>query len=139
MAGLLIGLALVLPTFIIEEFWRGRPLIDQGGEWWVVPAVVMAVGFFVGGLIVGLDCRRLTVAFRRGLLVAALTVGLTFVVDLFRRHALGQILTLGVEDLWLLAGLVAVLVGGLGAIVGCRFTRPKGGESRSRKRRARVD
>ena len=85
----------------------------------------MAIGFFAGGLIVGLDCRRVKVALLRGLLVAGLIVGLTFMVDLIRRHALGQILTLGVEGLWLLAGIAAVLAGGLGAIVGIRRTLPK--------------
>ncbi len=116
----LIGFAIVCPTFFIEEFWHGRPLIDQGGHRWVLPAIVMGLGFFVGGLIVGRRRRDVWNAFGHGLLVAAVIVGVTFIADLIRRDALGQVLTSSVEYLWFGAAALAIAVGGLGGVVGYR-------------------
>src|SRR5580658_2726539 len=86
---LLVGFVITCPTFLLEEFWHGRPLIDQGGIWWVLPAIVMALGFFIGGAIVGRRCRRPASAYAQGALVAAVTVWLIFMADLIRRHELG--------------------------------------------------
>jgi hypothetical protein len=116
--GLLVGLVITCPTFLIEEYWHGRPLIDQGGIWWTVPAVVMTLGFLVGGVIVGRQCRRWGSALAGGLLVSAVTVLLLFIADLFRRHLLAQVLTPGVERLWLLSAAGAVLVGAAGGLIG---------------------
>ncbi len=121
-AGLLIGLVIVGPTFLVEETWNGKPLIDQGGHRWVLPAIVMAVGFFVAGLLVGRYREDAVQAFGRGVLVAAVITGLTFLADVARRDALGKITTPAIEDLWFIAAILAVLVGGLGGIAAYRRT-----------------
>jgi hypothetical protein len=116
--GLLVGLLVTCPTFLVEEQSFGKPLIDHRSGWWVIPAAIMALGFFLGGLIAGFQARRVWTATAAGGLVAAVTVWLIFMVDLGRRHALGKPLNNGVERLWAVAAIGAILVGGLGGFVG---------------------
>jgi hypothetical protein len=119
--GLLVSLMVVGPTFLSEETWHGAPLIDRGGALWVVPAVVMAVGFFAGGMIAGYHRARVRGALLRGILVGALTISLALVGDLARRHLLNEGLQPRVLEYWLGAIVAAVLVAGLGGIGGRRL------------------
>jgi uncharacterized membrane protein YhaH (DUF805 family) len=129
--GILVGLLVACPTFLLEEAAFGKPLIDHHrSEWWVLPAVIMAVGFLLGGAIVGYRSRRGRDAFLAGGLVAAVTVGLLFIADLFRRHAVGKPLNNGVEKLWVLAAIGAIVVGGCGGVVGYLRTPPGGPTSK---------
>jgi hypothetical protein len=116
--GVFVSLAIVGPTFLSEETWRGAPLIDRGGLLWLVPSFVMAIGFFLGGTIAGYRRQGLKLALLQGLLVAAVTIGLAFVGDLGRRYLLGEGLQLRVLEYWVAAVAVALLVGGLGAAAG---------------------
>jgi hypothetical protein len=120
----LVGLAISCPTFLVEEYWHGKPLIDQGGIWWTIPAVVMTVGFFAGGAIAGRAARRREGALLLGLAVSAATVLSLFIADLFRRHLLGQVLTPGVEKLWLASAAGAIVVGAVGGLAGYRLVPP---------------
>lgn len=56
--GVLVSLAIVGPTFWLEETWHGAPLIDRGGLLWLFPGIVMAIGFFLGGAAAGVPSRR---------------------------------------------------------------------------------
>jgi hypothetical protein len=116
--GLLVSLIVVGPTFLSEETWHGAPLIDRGGVLWLVPAIVMAIGFFVGGAIAGYQRTRLQGALLKGLLVAGLTISLAFAGDMARRFALGEGVELRVLEYWVGAVVAALLVGGLGAVNG---------------------
>jgi hypothetical protein len=120
--GFLVSLVVVGPTFLVEELWRGKPLIDQGGIWWVIPGAIMAVGFFVGGVIAGRHRQHRKGAFNQGVLVAALTLSLLLVADVIRRLVLVNGLNLGVLKLWLASIAAALLVGGLGGLTGRRRT-----------------
>jgi hypothetical protein len=122
--GVVVGLAISCPTFLIEEFWHGKPLIDQGGIWWVLPAAIMALGFLLGGAIVGRHCRRAQSALWQGMLISAVTVWLIFIADLIRRHVLTQIVTHAVLKLWLVSALGAVVVGGVGGLLGYWLRAP---------------
>jgi hypothetical protein len=117
-SGLLVSLIIVGPTFLSEETWHGAPLIDRGGVLWLVPAVVMAIGFFVGGAIAGYQRARVQGALFRGLLVAGLTIALAFAGDMARRFALGEGVQPRVLEYWAGAAVAALLVGGLGAVNG---------------------
>ncbi len=125
MLGYVVALVIAGPTFFIEEFWHGKPLIDQGGIWWVIPAAVMAVGFFVGGCIAGRPCRRLEWAVIEAFVVATAALFTIFAADIVRRHQLGQYLNPGVDKLWALAGVGAVVVGTIGGVVGRRMLGPE--------------
>lgn len=116
--GLFVSLVIVGPTFLSEETWHGAPLIDRGGALWVIPAAVMAVGFFVGGAIAGYHKARAQNALLGGLAVSFLTIVLAFLGDLVRRHALGEGLQRVVAEYWLGAVFAAVFVGSLGGLSG---------------------
>lgn len=121
LSGLLVSLLIVGPTFLSEETWHGAPLIDRGGALWLVPAVVMAIGFLAGGMIAGYHQRQIRGALLRGLLVGALTILLAFVGDLARRYLLHEGLQLRVLEYWVGAIVAAILVAGLGGISGRRL------------------
>jgi FtsH-binding integral membrane protein len=125
--GILVGLLVACPTFVLEEAGFGKPLIDHHRSvWWILPAAVMAVGFLLGGMIVGYRSRRASSALVLGGVVAAVTVGLIFIADLIRRHTVGKPLNYGVEKLWVLAAIGAIVVGGVGGVVGYVRTAASG-------------
>jgi hypothetical protein len=121
--GFLVSLAVVAPTFLFEELWRGRPMIDQAGVLWLLPASLMAIGFFAGGRVAGRNRRNRVGAFNQGLLVSGLTLVMIFMADMIRRVVLSQGLSWGVMLLWAGSAAGALLVGGLGGINGRRGTR----------------
>jgi hypothetical protein len=115
--GLTVSLVIVGPTFLFAELWRGTPIIDQAGQAWLIPAAIMAIGLFAGGLVAGR--RRLTErALKQGILVGTLTVALIFIVDMVRRLTQGQGIPLGVFGLWVAAAATAMVVSGLGGLLG---------------------
>ena len=121
--GLLVSLAIVGPTFLSEETWHGAPLIDRGGVLWIVPSVVMAFGFLVGGMIAGYRRPTAQGALVRGLVVAALTISLAFAGDMVRRLSLQEGLQLRVLEYWVGAVAASLLVGGLGGVCGRRLAQ----------------
>jgi len=120
--GFLLCLVIVGPTFLVEELWRGRPVIDQPGAWWLLPAGIMAFGFFAGGRVGGRNRRARKGAFNQGLAIAGLTLVLIFVADIVRRAVLSQGFPTRVLGLWAMSGLAALVVGGLGGVHGRRST-----------------
>ncbi len=88
--GFLVCLLVVAPSFLFEELWRGQPMIDQGGAWWLIPAIIMAVGFFAG------DGWRVATGapapapFARVSWWRALTLVMIFLADLIRRGIVGK-------------------------------------------------
>ena len=130
--GFLVSLIIVGPSFLFEELWRGRPLIDQSGALWVVPVVVMAIGFMVGGGVGGRHRRSNGGAFNQGALVAALTLALIFMADIIRRVVLHQDLTIKILGLWVASAAAAMLVSGLSGIYARR-------QRRRRRRQAQVE
>jgi hypothetical protein len=118
--GLMYSLIIVGPTFLFAELWRGKPIIDQPGFLWVIPACIMTVGIFTGGRVAGRHRSRREGAFNQGVLVAILTIILIFVADLIRRLVLTQTVPVAVLGLWLVAAAAAILVGGVGGLSGRR-------------------
>jgi hypothetical protein len=121
--GFLLSIVVVGPTFLFEELWRGKPMIDQSGNLWILPAVMMAIGFFAGGSVAGRNRSTMGGSLFQGIVVAALTLGVVFIVDMVRRLVLSQGISSGVLTLWLGCAAGALLVGGLGGISGRRGTR----------------
>lgn len=121
--GFLLSLVVVGPAFLFEELWRGKPMIDQGGMLWLIPALIMTAGFFAGGRVAGRNRSTQSGAFTQGLLVAGLTLGMIFVADMIRRLILTQALSWTVIALWVSSALGALLVAGLGGINGRRGLR----------------
>ena len=130
--GFLVSLVIVGPSFLFEELWRGRPLIDQPGNLWIVFGAIMAIGFFAGGGVGGRHRRHAGGAFNQGLLIAALTLILIFVADVIRRLILHAPLTWEIMGLWCAAAAGGLLVSGLGALSARR-------RRRKLRRRAQVE
>ena len=130
--GFTVSLVIVGPAFLFEELWRGRPLIDQPGKLWIVPGIVMAIGFFTGGGIAGRHRRNAGGAFNQGLLVAGLTLALIFMADIIRRVILHAPLDLKIIGVWCACAAGGLLVSGLGALSARR-------RHRQRRYRAQVD
>jgi hypothetical protein len=116
--GIIVSLVIVGPTFLFEELWRGRPLIDRGGFLWVLPAAIMGIGFLIGGIIAGRHRRQRKGSFNQGVLAAAVTLFLIFIADMIRRAVLGEAVTIPVLGIWCAWAAGALIVGGLGGLNG---------------------
>jgi hypothetical protein len=121
--GFLVSLVVVGPSFLFEELWRGRPMIDQPGALWLIPALLMGVGFYAGGRVAGRNRRARTGAFNQGLLVSGLILVLIFIADMIRRLVLSQSLTKEILFIWLACSAGALLAGGFGGLHGRRGAR----------------
>jgi hypothetical protein len=121
--GFLVSIVIVGPTFLFEELWRGRPMIDQGGATWLIPAVILGLGFFVGGRVAGRNRSSHGGAFTQGLIVAAVTLALIFLADMVRRMILSEGLSWQVMAIWAACSFGALMAGGLGGLHGRRGTR----------------
>jgi hypothetical protein len=121
--GFMVSLLIVGPSFLFEELWRGRPLIDQPGKLWIVPGVIMAIGFFVGGSIGGRHRRHAGGAFNQGLVIAGLTLALIFMADMIRRGILHAPLNLTIIGVWCACAAGGLLVSGLGGVSARRRRR----------------
>jgi len=144
------GLVLVVaaPALVVAETWRGRPLIDQPGYWWLVPAAVVLGGFLLGGVVAGRceAARDVAINGRRsahpdrwgvrgaglGAAVGSIGVLLLVVADVLRRTVVvGEPVTLPVVGLWLLGAAAAVAVAAAGgAISGWRKRSDRLSQSR---------
>lgn len=109
------------PMMLWESMWRGQPMIDQPGDLWIVPAVIVTAAFFVGGAIAGRHRRRSTGAIAQGIALAIPVSFLLIIADIGRRLYLNKGLPLPVAELWLYALVGTVVVASLGALFGRRL------------------
>ena len=114
----LLTLLVAGPTMWWEEVWRGRPMIDQPGSLWLVPAAIVTVTYFVSGVIAGRHRRRPGGALIQGVFLALSTSSIFVIVDVIRRVMVGKNQSVAVADLWLAAMGATVVVAGLGALSG---------------------
>jgi hypothetical protein len=109
-----ITLSIAVPTLTIEEFWHGRPMIDQSALW-AVPAILASAAFIVGGAFAGWWARDHTGA---GLSSGAIAAGFLVVADVTRRLLIThQGLVWPVDRLWIIAGCGAVVLSTLGGLL----------------------
>jgi hypothetical protein len=111
-------LVVAIPTMIWAEAWQGRPIIDQTGDLWVIPTVIVSVAYFVGGAIAGRHRRRPSGAVAQGVALAVTTSLIMVIADLVRRIMVGTHQSAAVADLWLLAIGGTVEIAAMGAIFG---------------------
>lgn len=121
--GFLVALIIVAPTFLFEELWRGRPMISQPGAAWLIPAVLLGLGFFFGGRVAGRYRSTAGAAFLQGLMVAALVLVMIFLADMIRRLVLTQGLDGETMAIWAACSFGALMAAGLGGINGRRGAR----------------
>ena len=106
------------PTMLWEEAGQGRPMIDQPGSLWLVPAAIVTVTYLVGGAIAGRHRRRPRGALIQGVALAVSTSSIFVIVDVVRRVMVGNHQSVAVAELWLAAMGATVVVAGLGALSG---------------------
>ena len=131
----LVVLLVSMPTMAVEEFWGGRPMIDQAGKGWAIPTVIVLSAFFVGGLATYRRHRSSPLA---GLHVGARASLILVVAAIVRRLAIThQGIPLAVAGLWLAAVIVASTTAGLGGLLAWaagQLARPERAASHSVRR-----
>ena len=101
-----------------EEMWRGKPMIDQSGDLWVVPAVIAGLAYFTGGCIAGRHRRRPIGAIVQGVALTVPTSVVLIIADIGRRIVLSKGLSLPVAALWLAAIVATIVIASLSALFG---------------------
>lgn len=119
--GILLTLVIAVPTLVAAEDWHGRPLIDQGGYGWLVPAFVTALAFAAGGAVAGRHAGRAPRALGHGLVVGAVAVLALLAADVVRRLIMNPTLPMGVVYYWLDGAAVALFLSLAGAASGHRL------------------
>jgi hypothetical protein len=117
LAGFVVTLVIAVPTLVLEEDWHGRPMIDQPGHLWVVPTIVAAAAFALGGLIGTRGQIELWRALWYGLLIGAAAAGVLLLADVARRALRDQAVSVPVLRLWVEASLLSVVMSSLGGAV----------------------
>ncbi|MGH9043951.1 MAG: hypothetical protein ACRDVP_03785 [Acidimicrobiales bacterium] len=113
--GLIAILVIAAPTLAVEEDWHGRPMIDQSGHLWVVPTIIVAAAFCIGGAIGSRKARGLGVSLLHGVVVGIISAGLLVGADVARRAIVHESFSPGVNRLWLQAAALSIVVAALGA------------------------
>jgi hypothetical protein len=131
---LLFTLVISGPVMLWESLWRGQPMIDQPGDLWIAPTVIVTAAFFVGGAIAGRHRRRATGAIAQGIALAIPVSLVLIIADIGRRLFLNKSLPLPVAELWLYALVGTVVVASLGALFGRRLYLREKKRKRMRKR-----
>jgi len=118
--GLVLILAVASPTLILEENWHGRPMIDQPGHLWVLPTLVVATAFAVGGGVGARRAAQLWRALLQGLILGTLGAGTLLGADVVRRAMVHRAVSEGVFRLWVEAALLSVVIASLGGAISYR-------------------
>jgi peptidoglycan/LPS O-acetylase OafA/YrhL len=123
--GVVLTLAVAAPTLFIEENWHGKPMIDQPGQLWVIPTIVVAISFAAGGAIGARRITELWQALFHGLIVGTAASAVLLVADVVRRATVHRQLSEGVLRLWVEAALLSIVLASLGgAFSYLRSNRP---------------
>lgn len=117
-AGLVLTLVVAVPTLAFAEDWHGKPLIDQGGLAWLVPAVIVALAFAVGGAVAGRHGVSPGRALVEGLWVGVPGVVALLAADAVRRLVVNPTLPNGVIAYWLEGAAAAIFFALAGAVAG---------------------
>lgn len=116
--GLVLTLVVAVPTLAFAEDWHGRPLIDQGGFGWLVPAVIVALAFAAGGAVAGRHGLSFVGALGEGLWVGVPGVLALLGADAVRRLVMNPTLPNGVIAYWLEGAAAAIFFTLAGAVAG---------------------
>jgi hypothetical protein len=123
--GLAVILVVAIPTLVIAEDWHGRPMIDQPGELWVIPTLMVAAGFALGGAVYARRTKELWRALSQGLVLGTVVAVALLAADVVRRATRHQALSSGVLRLWVEAALLSIVLTSLGGAAGYLFATRK--------------
>ena len=102
---------------IVEEDWHGHPMIDEGTHLWILPAVLVALAFVLGGALAGFHSPRTAVP--HALLAASLALAILLLCAVLRRLWVAhEGVPMPVVHLWILGVIGALGLGLIGSLVG---------------------
>jgi hypothetical protein len=109
-----------IPVMVVEEDWHGHPMIDQGTHLWILPTVLVALAFLLGGALAGF--RRPPAAVPYAFVSASLALVALLLCAVFRRLWVAhEGVPMPVVDLWCLGVIGALTLGLVGSLVGRRL------------------
>ncbi|HWD53466.1 MAG TPA: hypothetical protein VG412_13780 [Acidimicrobiales bacterium] len=106
------------PATLWESLWRGRPMIDQPGNLWIVPTVIVILTFLVGGAIAGRRRQRPMGAVIQALALSIPVATVLILIDVARRLIVNIPMFTPVIELWIDAFVGAIIIAVLGALGG---------------------
>jgi hypothetical protein len=115
LAGTATILVISVPVMVFAEDWRGVPLIDQAGAWWLLPAAASVAAFGAGGAVAARGRPSLGRALVGGLAAAVPAVAVLLAGDAARRAIYNPTLPAGVVTYLAAAAVVALAAALLGA------------------------
>jgi len=115
--GLVLTLGVAGPTLVLEEDWHGRPMIDQPGHAWVLPTLVVATAFAVGGAVAARRSAQLWRALLQGLTLGTAAAGTLLVADVVRRAMDHRAVSEGVLQFWVETALLSIVIASLGGAI----------------------
>jgi hypothetical protein len=110
-------LAVSIPAMIVEEDWHGRPMIDEGTHLWILPALLVAASFLLGGALAGFRFRSTAVAHAGAVAIFAVAV-LVLGAMVRRFGVVHEGVPNAVVHLWILGALVALVLCVVGSLLG---------------------
>lgn len=93
-------------------------MIDQPGNLWIVPTVIVILTLLVGGAIAGRHCQRPMGAVIQGLALAVPVATVLILIDVARRLIVHIRMFTPVIELWIDAFVGAIIITILGALTG---------------------
>jgi hypothetical protein len=111
---LVLTFGLATPTLIVEENWHGQPMIDQPGHLWVLPTLVVAAAFALGGSISARRATQMWKAMVQGIILGTVVAGTLLTGDVVRRAMVHRTISEGVLRLWVEAAVLSVVIASLG-------------------------
>ncbi len=129
--GLVACLAVSVPALTLEEDWHGRPMIDQPSHLFVLPLLVAAAGFCLGGGIAGQRAARFAAALWHGAVVGAAASVVLVAADVLRRSAHHERLSAPVGRLWLETAVLATVLAALGGALAQLWSADQGSVPRA--------
>ncbi len=118
-------LVVAIPAMVVEENWHGRPMIDTGTYLWILPALLVASAFVLGGALAGFRSRSTGVAHAGA--VATFAVAVLLLGASFRRiHVAHEGIPHVVVGLWIMGAIAALVLSVIGALLGRRLAAERG-------------
>ena len=116
--GFAVIMVIATPTLAVEEDWHGQPMLDQPGHLWLIPTLVVAAAFALGGAVGARRASQWWAAAVQGLALGAAAAVIFLAGDIVRRAIRHQAVSSAVLRLWVEAALLSLAISGIGAAIG---------------------
>lgn len=109
-----------IPVMVVAEDWHGHPMIDEGTHLWILPTVLVAIAFLLGGALAGF--HRPPAAVPDALASASIALVTLLLCAVLRRLWVAhEGVPMPVVHLWCLGVIGALTLGLVGSLIGRRL------------------